>query len=327
MEKSFKIDEQKIQHKILMDKILKNLFLFFALLCSMVIVIVVCFILYKGIMPFFTKYKISGNMYSVSFWTFLTGTVYHIPPNVYGVGYIIVNTIYCVFLSLLLAIPCSIFSGLFISRIAPKPLAHILQYVIEMLASIPSIIFGLFGMGVISIFSKNLALLYGKLIGHESMYMIGGSSTLSVVLVLAFMILPTLTMMNVTAFNSVKQEMINGSLALGASVTETNFKVVLPASKSGVFAGIILGVGRALGEATAISMVCGNQTAWTFAENVKSPFDLFSTTNTLTTRMLLGIHEVTGLEYDIRFSMGIFLIILILVTNRILNMIKKKMEV
>lgn len=100
-------------------------------------------------------------------------------------------------------------------------------------------------------------------------------------------------------------------------MTETNFKVVLTSAKSGIFAGIILGVGRVLGEATAISLVCS-------PAGSGPNFNLFDSTRTLTTTMLSGIHETTGVDYDIRFSVAVVLIIIILATNLILNQIKKR---
>jgi len=108
-------------------------------------------------------------------------------------------------------------------------------------------------------------------------------------------------------------------LALGTSEAQTNFRIVIPSAKGGSFSGIILGVGRALGEATAVSMVAGNAGSG-------PTFDLFDTTRTLTSTMLLGLKETTGLDYDIRFSVGIVLIIIIIVTNIILNRFKKRLE-
>ena len=132
------------------------------------------------------------------------------------------------------------------------------------------------------------------------------------------MIIPTITMVSVTAINAVKQDQVNGALALGASVTQANFKVVLTGAKSGIFSGIILGVGRALGEATAVSMVIGNAGSG-------PNFNLFATSRTLTSTMLLGIHETSGLDYDIRFSVGVILIVFILLTNILLNLVKNRM--
>ena len=108
-----------------------------------------------------------------------------------------------------------------------------------------------------------------------------------------------------------------GSLALGASRTQTNFKVVLSAAKSGIFAGLVLGLGRAFGEATAVSMVAGNA--------MTGPtWNLFDITRTLTSTMLSGLKETTGLDYDIRFSVGIILMIIVLLTNLAIQYIKRK---
>lgn len=145
----------------------------------------------------------------------------------------------------------------------------------------------------------------------------GGSSLLAVILLLAIMIFPTITALSITAIRSVDKEIELGSLALGATATQTHFKVVLTAAKSGIFAGAILGIGRAFGEATAVAMVAGNKM-------FGPTFHLFDTTRTLTTTMLAGLKETTGLDYDIRFSAGLVLMAVILLSNLILNLVKKK---
>ena len=279
-----------------------------AILCASVILFIISFILIKGIAPFIKKYDINGNFTTVNFGTFLTGMSWG--KNLYGIGFIIIDTLYVTLLSLIIAVPISALTALFISKIAPKKLGKILNTIIEILASIPSIIYGLFGAGFVTLIVKNIANLF-------NFQTAGGISTLSAVLVLAMMIIPTITMLSVTAINAVKEDLIKGSLALGASKTQTNFKLVLTSAKSGIFSGIILGVGRALGEATAVSMVAGNKTSG-------PTFNIFDTTRTLTTTMLEGFKETTGLDYDIKYSVGIVLIIIILVTNVILNAVKNK---
>ena len=138
----------------------------------------------------------------------------------------------------------------------PKPFNGVFLVIVEMLASIPSIIYGVFGAGFITKMVNGLASLLG-------MQTAGGLSGLSVILVLAMMILPTITLMSVTSINAVNRDIELGSMALGATDTYTFFKISLPAAKSGIFAGIILGVGRALGEATAVSMVAAMRTVLT----------------------------------------------------------------
>jgi phosphate transport system permease protein len=145
-----------------------------------------------------------------------------------------------------------------------------------------------------------------------------GLSLMSTVIVLSIMILPTITAVSETSIRSVDKTMIDGSLALGASDIQTYMKVVLTAAKSGIFAGIILGVGRALGEATAVALVSGNL----FAGIQLNPL---GTTATLTSRMLLGIKDTTGIDYDIRFSIGLVLMAVIVITNLTLNFVMKRL--
>jgi phosphate transport system permease protein len=153
-----------------------------------------------------------------------------------------------------------------------------------------------------------------KAFGQQS---VGGNSTLATVVVLALMSIPTITAVSEVAIRSVDQSIENASLALGASKTQTHFKVTLLAAKSGIFAGAILAIGRALGEATAVSLVAGNARSG-------PTFGLFDITATITSTMLQGLKETTGIDYDIRFSLGILLMAVILITNVILNTIKKK---
>ena len=178
------------------------------------------------------------------------------------------------------------------------------------MAAIPSVVYGVFASGIIVLFVDWLAMS----LGYSTF---GGRSLLSVVILLAIMILPTMTTLSITAIASVSKDLEQASLALGASPTQTNFKVILISAKSGIFAGLILGLSRALGEATAVSMVAGNRA---FGPTF-NPFDI---TRTLTSTMLSGMSETTGADYDIRFSVGIVLIILILISNMLIHAVKRK---
>ncbi|MGS0972700.1 MAG: phosphate ABC transporter permease subunit PstC [Candidatus Izemoplasmataceae bacterium] len=293
------------------DQIVRSIFLASTLLSASFIIIIVIFIVMKGITPFITD---NDGLGVVNIWTFLTGTVWlqgtAFQSNLYAVGFIIVNTLYIAFLSLLLSLPVGVLTALFIAKIAPKRLAEFLRTIVELLASIPSIVYGLFGSGIILTFVYNLA----ELFGVQSK---GGNSVLATVLVLALMTLPTITAVSEVAIRSVRKDIEEGSLALGATRTQTNFKVVLASAKSGIFAAAILGIGRSLGEATAVSLVAGNAKS---GPNL----GLFDITTTLTSTMLQGLKETTGVDYDIRFSVGIVLMIVILLTNFILNAVKKR---
>lgn len=297
--------------KEFIDFLVRGFFFLATLLSASFIVVIVFFIAEEGIIPFVTD---NNGIGAVNLWRFLTGMTWlegtAFLSNVYGVGFIIINTIYMAFLSLLISMPIGVLTALFIAKIAPKRLSEILRTVVELLAAIPSIVYGLFGAGLILPFIYEFA----KLFGVQSK---GGNSVLATVLVLSMMILPTITALSEVAIRSVRKDIIHGSLALGATKTQTNFKVVLTSAKSGIFASAILGIGRALGEATAVSLVAGN------ARSGPS-FGLFDITSTLTSTMLQGLKETVGLDYDIRFSVGIVLMVVILITNLTLNFVKKK---
>jgi phosphate transport system permease protein len=261
----------------------------------------------RGIAPFLTSQY--GDL-AVHAGRFFSGTVWFTPPNTYGIFFIVLNTVYIVLWATVLAVPLGVLSALFIVKIAPKAVGKTLSGAIELLAAVPSIVFGVFGLGVITKAVAGFAEIFGTQTA-------GGISTLSTILVLALMIYPTIAILSITAIRAVDINLERNSLALGASKIQTYFKITLSSAKSGIFAGIILGIGRAFGEATAVSMVAGNA-------GTGPTFDLFATTRTLTSTMLLGLKETEGLDYDIRFSVGVVLILLILVSNALLNLVKKK---
>ncbi len=304
-----KIKNRNKKEKI--DIAVKTFFLISTVISASFILIIIVFISVKGIIPFITD---NNGIGSVNIFKFLTGDVWltgtAFKSNLYSVGFIIINTLYIALLSLLLSLPVGVLTALFIAKVAPKKLSEFLRTVIELLASIPSIVYGLFGSGVILVFVYN----FSKFLGIQSK---GGNSVMATVMVLALMTLPTITAISEVSIRSVGKDIEHGSLALGATKTQTNFKVVLSSAKSGIFASAILGIGRALGEATAVSLVAGNaKSGPTLA--------FFETTSTLTSTMLEGLKETTGIDYDIRFSVGIVLMVVILLTNIILNYIKKK---
>jgi phosphate transport system permease protein len=293
------------------DALVQQFLKVLAIISGSFIFIVAGVILIKGLTPFITD---NGGIGSVNAWKFLTGDTWLIgntfQSNLYSVGFIIIQTLYVVTLSLLISFPVGVLTALFIAKIAPKRLAETLRTVVEMLASIPSIIYGLFGAG----FILKIVYDFSAILGYQSK---GGNSVLSTIIILALMTIPTITTISEVAIRSVDKSLIEGSLALGATETQTHFKVVLSAAKSGIFTSAILGVGRALGEATAISLIAGSRRAGL-------SFNILDTTSTLTTTMLEGMKDSAGIDYDIRFSVGIVLMVVILLVNFTLNYIKKK---
>jgi phosphate transport system permease protein len=303
--------KKKFQKNALIDITVEQILKGLAILSGSFIFIIAGVIIAKGLTPFVTN---NGGLGSVPVLPFLVGNTWLIGPtfqsNLYSVGFIIISTIYVVSLSLLISFPIGVLTALFIAKIAPKRLAEILRTVLEILASIPSIIYGLFGAG----FILKIVYDFSAILGYQSK---GGNSVLSTVIILALMTIPTITTISEVSIRSVDKTLIHGSLALGASPTQTNFKVVLAAAKSGIFTSAILGVGRALGEATAVSLVAGGRRSGL-------SFDILDTTSTLTTTMLEGMKESAGLDYNIRFSVGLVLMIVIVLTNLSLNAIKRK---
>jgi phosphate transport system permease protein len=296
---------------LILDKVVKNVFLFTAILAASFIFLIAGIVLFRGATPFLSD---NGGLGSVSLWRYLTGDVWlegtTFQSTLYSVGFLIVSTLYIAFLSLLFSFPIGVLTALFIAKVAPKPLSRFLRSVVETLAAIPSIVYGLFGAGVVLRFVYD----FSAILGIQSR---GGNSVLATVIVLAIMTIPTITAISEVAIRSVDKSIEHGSLALGASKSQTNFKVVLASAKSGIFASAILGIGRALGEATAVSLVAGGRRSGL-------SFDLFDTTSTLTSTMLEGLKETTGIDYDIRFSVGLVLMAVILITNLTLNAVKRK---
>lgn len=305
MEKAKKLD--KFERKGLYDKIVKYFFMFVAVLCASFVIFIFIFICYKGICPFFHNYSlIEGDIIKQDFSSFFSATRWLYDGNG-GMLFLLLTTLYTTLLSLLISVPTSVLTALFLVRICPKKIKGILKTAVELLSSIPSVIYGLFGVGVICPIIKNL--------GIETY---GGRSILSAIIILALMSIPTITMLSITAMEAVDKNRINASIALGASKMQTNFKIVVKGAQSGIFAGIILGIGRALGEATAVQMVIGNNSMGT------SFYNVFSPGNTLTSAMLAGIGEATGIGYDVRFCLGLVLILLIMIVSFLLNNVKRR---
>lgn len=293
------------------DTIVTNALMVLALIASSFIIMIAVFITAQGILPLISNNRGLG---SVNLWHFLTDTVWlrgdYFVSTVYGAGFLIVNTLYIALLTVLLSFPVGVLTALFIARIAPRPIAAAMRTIIELLASVPSIVFGLVGVGLFLPLIYNLA----RSLGFNSA---GGYSVLGTVFVLALMSIPTITAVAEVSIRQVDESLAQAALALGATPTQANFKIVLLAAKSGIFSGVILAVGRSLGEATAVALVSGN------ARSGPS-FGLFQTTATITSTLLQGLKETVGIDYDIRFTLGILLMIVILLTNAALNFVKRK---
>lgn len=231
----------------------------------------------------------------------------------FGILNIILTSIVGVFLAILIGVPIGILTAINLSEIASERVRGILKSAIELLAGIPSVIYGLLGILIVNPLMYKLELFIFK--DSTTHQFTGGSNLISAILVLAIMILPTLINITETSLQSVPDDYRKSSLALGASQMQTIFKVVLPASKNGIISAIVLGVGRAIGEAMAILLVAGN--------SVNFPLP-FNSVRFLTTGIVSEMGYASGVHREVLFTIGLVLFIFILVINLVLTYILKR---
>ena len=233
----------------------------------------------------------------------------------FGILYIILTSIVGTALAILIGVPVSILTAVFLAEVAPKKLAAIVQPAVELLAAIPSVIYGLLGLMILTPW---MYVLEKKIFaGSQNHQFTGGANLISAVIVLAIMILPTVINISVSSIKAVPQQMKSASLALGATKIQTIFGVVLPAAKSGIMTAIVLGIGRALGEAMAISLVSGS------AVNIPLPFN---SVRFLTTAIVSDMSYSQGTHRQVLFTIGLVLFVFIMVINLILTRLIKKGE-
>lgn len=233
----------------------------------------------------------------------------------YGIAYIILSSIVGTFFSVLIGVPIGLLTAVFLTEIAGKRISAVLQHVVELLAAIPSVIYGLLGMMILNPLMYKLE----KIIfaGSTTHQFTGGANMISAIIVLAIMILPTVVNVSASSIRAVPQSMKAASLALGASKMQTTFNVTIPAAKSGILTGIVLGIGRALGEAMAINMVAGGSV------NLPLPFN---SVRFLTTQLVSEMGYAEGTHRQVLFSVGLVLFIFIMIVNLVLMRVKKGAE-
>lgn len=234
-------------------------------------------------------------------------------PPVFGISYIILASALATMVSVCIGLPLSIAVSIYITELAPTRVAAVVSSFIELLAGIPSVIYGLVGMVVLCpLLYRTELVIYSNDPAHQYS---GGSNMLACVCVLAIMVLPTMIGMSVSALRSVPTSLRASSYALGATRIQTIVKVVIPAAKSGIFAAIVLGVGRALGEAMAISMVAGG------GVNLPLPF---ASVRLLTTQLVSEMSYAQGLHKEALFAVGVVLYVFIICINSIVLLTKRK---
>ena len=230
----------------------------------------------------------------------------------YGILYVILTSIVGTTLAILLGVPIGVLTAVFLAETAPKPLSKIVRPAIELLAGIPSVIYGL--LGILLLCPAMYKLEQKIFAGSATHQFTGGANLISAVLVLAIMILPTVINISESALRSVPASLKAASLGLGASKTQTIFRVTIPAAKSGIATAIVLGVGRAIGEAMAISLVSGS--------SVNAPLP-FHSVRFLTTAIVAEMGYAADLHRQVLFTIGLVLFVFIMIINMTLNKILK----
>lgn len=231
----------------------------------------------------------------------------------FGILYIILSSIVGTIASILVGVPIGLLTAVFLTDIAPKKLAGVVQPAVELLAAIPSVIYGLLGLMILNPIMYQLEKSIFE--GSTTHQFTGGSNMLSAIIVLAIMILPTVVNVSASSIRAVSDNLRAASLALGASKIQTIFRVVIPAAKSGIATGVVLGIGRALGEAMAINMVAGGSV------NIPLPFN---SVRFLTTQLVSEMGYAEGIHRQVLFTVGLVLFVFIMITNLVLQKVRKK---
>lgn len=270
---------------------------FLATACvSILAVILICVFLFANGIP---------TMREIGFVNFLFGTTWAPNQNLYGIFPMIIASIIVTAGAILIGVPAGLLCAIFLARFCPPRLYKILKPAAELLAGIPSIVYGFFGLMVIVPLMQNL-------VGG------GGKSIITASLMLGIMILPTIINVAEASIRAVPQSYYEGSLALGATHERSVFSATLPAAKSGILAGIILGVGRAIGETMAVVMIAGNQPIL--------PESILSGVRTLTANIVLEMGYATDLHREALIACGVVLFVFILLINLCFSALKRRAE-
>ncbi|MCI6317017.1 MAG: phosphate ABC transporter permease subunit PstC [Treponema sp.] len=261
---------------------------------SILAVLLICLFLFANGIP---------AMHKIGLTNFMFGTKWKPGNDLYGIFPMIAGSLYVTAGAILTGVPVGLMTAIFLSKFCPKWLHKMLKPAIDLLAGIPSVVYGFFGLMVIVPFVRNV---FGG----------NGSSILTASLLLGMMILPTIISVSETALNVVSQSYYEGSRALGATHERSVFLTMLPAAKSGIMAGIILGIGRAIGETMAVIMVAGNQ--------ARLPDSVLKGVRTLTANIVIEMGYATDLHRESLIATGVVLFVFILLINLSFNLVKNR---
>ena len=277
------------------EKVMKIIF-FIAACASVLAVFLICLFLFANGIPAIAE---------IGPFKFLFGTMWRPSNNLYGILPMIVASIYVTGGAILIGVPIAIFTSVFMARYCPKKIYRPLKSGIELMAGVPSIVYGFFGLILVVPMIREI-------------FAGTGTSMLAACLLLGMMILPTVIGPTESAIRSVPESYYEGSLALGATKERTIFCVMLPAAKSGILAAVVLGIGRAIGETMAVIMVAGNQP--------RLPDGLLKGLRTLTGNIVMEMGYASGLHREALIATGVVLFVFILIINLSLSLLNRRAE-
>ncbi len=285
--------EGQHQKRMRAEQFFRRLFFLAAIVAIAAVVAITIFIFASGL----------PAIAEIGFFDFVFGAKWKPSADIYGIFPMIIGSLAATGGAILLGVPMGIFTAVFMAEIAPDMVTKWIRPAIELLAGIPSVVYGFWGLVV-------LVPLIDKLWGG------GGNSLLAAIVILTIMILPTIVNVSEAALRAVPKSYGQGSLALGASKIETIFRVKLPAAKSGILAAVVLGIGRAIGETMAVILVAGN--------TPMIPGALTDRIRTMTANIALEMGYAFGLHQEALFATGVVLFIFIMALNLILNRVTHK---
>ena len=287
-----------MKKKQTMEGVVHGVFLFLGLITVGCVLLITVYLVLSGL-PAISKIGLGKFLFGSEWASTAAEAKFGILP-------FILTSVYGTCGAILIGVPVGFLTAVFLSKMAPKKLRTFMESAVSLLAGIPSVVYGLVGM---------LVLVPGI---RKLFHVPDGASLLAAIIVLAIMILPSIIKVSVNALDAVPKEYEDASLALGATPVETWFRVSAPAAKSGIAAAVVLGVGRAIGEAMAVMMVSGN------APNMPS---LFESVRFLTTAVASEMSYASGLQRQALFSIALVLYVFIMLINAALNFfLKRKKE-
>ena len=293
-----------MKRKAWTEKFMRGVFLI-AACASVLAVALICIFLFANGVPAIKE---------IGFVKFITGTVWKPNNQMYGIFPMIIGSLYVTAGAILFGVPIGILTSVFMAEYCPKKIYKPLKAATELLAGIPSVVYGFFGMVVLvpAIRQLGRTLKAAGILKNAG----NGSSILTASLLLGMMILPTIIGVTESALRSVPRSYYEGSLALGATHERSIFRIMLPAAKSGVVAGIVLGIGRAIGETMAVIMVAGNQ--------ARLPDGIFKGIRTMTANIVIEMGYATDLHREALIATGVVLFVFILIINFSVALLKRR---